>query len=360
MGPLRSVAKIAKAAELAAAALAKGDLVAFPTETVYGLGADATNPDAVRKIFAAKGRPAEHPLIVHIAKDATLFDYAGEVPETAIKLAAEFWPGPLTLILKKSVRIPDVVTGRQDTVGLRCPSHPVAQKLLEAFARTGSGAVAAPSANKFGHVSPTSAQHVRDEFGELVGRSIMLIDGGACEVGIESTIIDLSSRTPVLLRPGAITPDQIAEVIGMRPLVRGKAGVGGKTPRAPGTLDSHYAPKTPLKLIAAKDLNAEVDALLLSGKRVAVLAFDKSIGLPVSPPGVGIRAARPLVLIVASRDAVTYARDLYANLRTLDAAGTSGILVQLPPQTSGWDAVNDRLGRATTSSGRAGKPSSAT
>jgi L-threonylcarbamoyladenylate synthase len=247
MATLRSRAKFDKAAAGAAAALAAGDLVAFPTETVYGLGADATNADAVAKIFSAKGRPPDHPLIVHIAKDAKLDDYASEVPQAARKLAAEFWPGPLTLILKKSVRIPDVVTGGQDTVGLRCPSHPLAQKLLSEFARTGSGAVAAPSANRFGHVSPTTAQHVRDEFGDAIGTGagkILLLDGGACEVGIESTILDLSGTTnagrPVLLRPGAITREQIAEVIGARPLSREQAG--NKSPRASGTLDAHYAP----------------------------------------------------------------------------------------------------------------------
>ena len=356
MATRRSGAKIDKAATGAAAVLAAGGLVAFPTETVYGLGADATNPDAVARIFKAKGRPPEHPLIVHIASDAKLDDYASEVPEAARRLVAEFWPGPLTLILKKSARIPGVVTGGQDTVGLRCPSHPVAQKLLSEFARTGSGAVAAPSANKFGHVSPTTAQHVRDEFGAAIGTGagkILLLDGGACEVGIESTILDLSGMSnagkPVLLRPGAITREQIAEVIGEKPLSREKAG--SKTPRASGTLDAHYAPKTPLRLVGAKELKPQADALLSSGKRIAVLAFGKSPDLPVSPPGVGFRAARPVVWITGSRDAAAYARDLYANLRTLDAAGTSQILIQAPPQTSGWDAVNDRLKRAAAGAG---------
>jgi L-threonylcarbamoyladenylate synthase len=356
MAVLRSAAKIGKAATGAAAALAAGELVAFPTETVYGLGADATNPDAVARIFHAKGRPPDHPLIVHVAGDAKLDDYASEVPEAARKLAASFWPGPLTLILKKSAHIPDIVTGGQDTVGLRCPSHPVAQKLLGEFSRAGSGAIAAPSANRFGHVSPTTAQHVRDEFGEAIGRGagkILLLDGGACEVGIESTILDLSGMSdagkPVLLRPGAITREQIAEVIGERPLAREKAG--SRTPRASGTLDAHYAPQTPLRLVSGKELKPQVDALLSSGRRVAVLAFDKLPDLPVSPPGVGVRAARPVVWITGPRDAAAYARDLYASLRTLDAAGTSQILIQAPPQTSGWDAVNDRLKRAAAGAG---------
>ncbi len=336
----------------AAEKLADAQLVAFPTETVYGIGADAANPAAVRKIFAAKGRPAEHPLIVHIAQHARLEDYVSEAPQAAHQLIAEFWPGPLTLILKKSARIPNIVTGGQDTVGLRCPAHPLAQKLLVAFAKCGSGAIAAPSANRFGHVSPTTAQHVRDEFGAVIGKTIFLIDGGACEVGIESTILDLSTMPqgrPTLLRPGAITPDQIAEVLGVRPLAREQAG--SNTPRTSGSLDAHYAPKTALALLTAKQLKAEVDALLEAGKHVAVLSFDKAPGLPVSPPGVGIRAARPLVWIVAPRDAAGYARDLYANLRTLDAAGASRILIQTPPQTSGWDAVNDRLARAAVGAG---------
>ena len=177
--------------------LAIGELVAFPTETVYGLGADASNPQAVRRIFALKGRPADHPLIVHFADPRVVDDWAVGVPDSARALAKAFWPGPLTIILKKSPRVPDAVTGGQDSVGLRCPSHPVAQALLRSFARIGSGVVAAPSANKFGHVSPTTAAHVRDEFGP----GLLVLDGGACEVGLESTIVDLSRGTAVLLRP---------------------------------------------------------------------------------------------------------------------------------------------------------------
>jgi L-threonylcarbamoyladenylate synthase len=210
--------------EHAAAALQRGELVALPTETVYGLGADATNAAAIEKIFKAKGRPANHPLIVHLASGVALDAWGEDVPLAASQLAAHFWPGPLTLILKKSVRIPSAVTGGQETVGLRCPAHPIAQALLIAFAKLGSGAIAAPSANKFGHVSPTTAQHVRDEFGVEIGRSISLLDGGACDVGIESTILDLSrshlGRPPVLLRPGAISREQIRDVIGAMPLTR--------------------------------------------------------------------------------------------------------------------------------------------
>src|SRR5688572_28946642 len=196
----------------AAAALAAGKVVAFPTETVYGLGADATNPVATARIFSLKGRPADHPLIVHIADPATLGEWTRDVPVNARALAERFWPGPLTLILARSKRVPDAVTGGQDTVGIRCPSHPVAQALLRAFARVGSGAVAAPSANKFGHVSPTTAQHVRDEFGS----ELTVLDGGACEVGLESTIVDLSRGRAVPLRPGGITREAIELVLGAK------------------------------------------------------------------------------------------------------------------------------------------------
>src|SRR5688572_17574070 len=196
----------------AAARLARGDVVAFPTETVYGLGADAANPQAIARIFSLKGRPADHPLIVHLAEPASVEGWTREAPPQARALAERFWPGPLTLILARSKRVPDAVTGGQDTVGIRCPSHPVAQALLREFARVGSGAVAAPSANRFGHVSPTTAQHVRDEFGP----GLTILDGGACEVGLESTIVDLSRGRAVLLRPGGITREAIELVLGAK------------------------------------------------------------------------------------------------------------------------------------------------
>lgn len=343
-------------AKEAADLLAQGALVALPTETVYGLGADATNAKAVNKIFAAKGRPADHPLIVHVAKGVSLADWTEAPPPSAAKLVAAFWPGPLTLILKKSHRIPDAVTGGQDTVGLRCPSHPVAQELLRAFGKIGSGLVAAPSANKFGHVSPTTSQHVRDEFGAAIGRTIHLVEGGACEVGIESTILDLSRGVPVLLRPGAISREQIRDAIGVMPLTREESEASaqskGAVPRVSGALAAHYAPMTPLRMVARDQLAGEVDALLAAGKRVAVLAFSAQPRVPPSPVGVGVRNARPLVWIAAPADAGGYAHDLYANLRTLDAAATSMILVETPPQNAIWEAVNDRLGRAATGSGK--------
>ena len=354
--------------EHAAAALQRGELVALPTETVYGLGADATNAAAIEKIFKAKGRPSNHPLIVHLASGVALDAWGEDVPLAANQLAAQFWPGPLTLILKKSARIPLAVTGGQETVGLRCPAHPIAQALLIAFARLGSGAIAAPSANKFGHVSPTTAQHVRDEFGAEIGRSISLLDGGACDVGIESTILDLSrshlGRPPVLLRPGAISREQIRDVIGELPLTREEdeayassdAGAVKKpakaAPRVSGSLAAHYAPATPLRLVAGSLLQAEVDQLLNGGQRAAVLAFSAKPKIKPSPVGVGVRNARRLLWITAGTDAVGYAQGLYANLRTLDAAATAMILVESPPTTAPWEAVNDRLGRAAVGSGK--------
>jgi L-threonylcarbamoyladenylate synthase len=359
--------------EHAAAALQRGELVALPTETVYGLGADATSAVAIEKIFKAKGRPSNHPLIVHLASGVALESWGKDVPLAATQLAAQFWPGPLTLIVKKSARIPDAVTGGQETVGLRCPAHPIAQALLIAFAKMGSGAIAAPSANRFGHVSPTTAQHVRDEFGAEIGRSICLLDGGACDVGIESTILDLSRShlgyPPVLLRPGAISREQIRDVIGEMPITReedeahslSNSGAIKKpvkaAPRVSGSLAAHYAPTTPLRLVASPLLQAEVDQLLNDGKRAAVLAFSAKPKTKPSPVGVGVRNARRLLWITAGTDAVGYAQSLYANLRTLDAAATTMILVESPPTTVPWEAVNDRLGRAATGSGKhASKP----
>jgi L-threonylcarbamoyladenylate synthase len=335
----------------AAAALARGDLVAMPTETVYGLAADATNDVAVRKIFSTKGRPSDHPLIVHVAKDDDLSRWVKVLPADAKKLIAHFWPGPLTLILKKSAKIPDAVTGGQNTVGLRCPAHPVAQRLLREFAKVGSGIVAAPSANKFGHVSPTTAQHVQDEFGAAIGEHITLLDGGVCTVGIESTIIDFSRGAPVLLRPGAVSAEAIHAVIGVMPQPR-ESAQSQATPRVSGDMAAHYAPRTPLRLLPSAEVFIEADSMLAKSQRVAVLAFAAKPKVKPSPAGVGVRNARPMVWIQAPLNAADYARDLYANLRTLDAAGTTEILVEAPPIDQAWDAVNDRLTRAASGAGK--------
>jgi len=305
--------------------LAAGGLVAMPTETVYGLAADALDPNAVAKIFALKGRPADHPLIVHLAPEAYLEDWAREIPEAALALKAAFWPGPLTIILKKSPRVPDLVTGGQDSVGLRCPSHPVAKRLLREFAKVGSGALAAPSANRFGHVSPTTAGHVRDEFGP----GLLIVDGGACEVGLESTIVDLSRGEPVLLRPGAITRDDLARVLG-KPIRNRDT----EAPRASGTLASHYAPRTPTEMVDSIALARRLREAAAAGQRIAVLARRRQNDLPA------------LAWRDAPKDAAGYGHDLYALLRDLDGNSADAIFVETPPAASDWEAVRDRLARA--------------
>ncbi|MGA0116622.1 MAG: L-threonylcarbamoyladenylate synthase [Burkholderiales bacterium] len=312
----------------AVAQLRAGELVAFPTETVYGLGADASSVDAVRKIYAAKGRPADHPLIVHVADAVQLANWARDIPPYAHALAKKFWPGPLTLVLKRSANVPDAVTGGQDTVAIRVPSHPVAQALLREF----GGGVAAPSANRFGHVSATTAAHVREEFGDTVA---CVLDGGAADVGIESTIIDCSRDGPALLRPGWITPQQLEKALGT-PL----AAPDKHAPRVSGALEKHYAPQTPVMLMEG-DLVVELaHSLTRQGKRVAVLART---------------ALRPviegLVWIAAPADAAGYAHNLYANLRELDHAGCDAILVEQPPEQAGWLAIRDRLVRSAAGSG---------
>ncbi|MGE5615339.1 MAG: L-threonylcarbamoyladenylate synthase [Bacillota bacterium] len=311
----------------AARRLARGELVAIPTETVYGLAADAMNAKAVEKIFALKQRPAAHPLIVHIADFDQAARWARDIPPAAQSLAARFWPGPLTLIVAKAETVPDVVTGGQSTVGLRCPSHPLARELLLEFARIGSGALAAPSANRFGHVSPTTAEHVRDEFGD----ALFVLDGGACEVGVESTIVDLSRGDAVLLRPGGITREDLAAVLGKPLLDRDE-----HAPRASGTLGAHYAPRTALAVLDPSSLEQE----LVERANVAVLALREP--LPT---------ANVTSWITASSDPVHSAHDLYANLRRLDASGAKRILVEAPPLNVAWEAVNDRLARAAAGSG---------
>lgn len=314
--------------ERAAALLRQGELVAFPTETVYGLGADASNPAAVAKIFTAKGRPADHPLIVHIPGVEHLERWARDIPPTAHALAKAFWPGPLTLILKRQANVPDAVTGGQDTVGIRVPGHPLALELLKAF----DGGVAAPSANRFGHVSPTTAQHVHDELGDAVA---MVLDGGPCRVGIESTIVDLTGSQSRILRPGMIGAADLGRVLGRVP------GTGGESaPRVSGSLAAHYAPGTPLALL-------QPDVVIFAVREA--LAADQRIGV-IAPMACPLSDERIVWRQIAG-DAAGFAHDIYALLRELDGLGLSRIVVQKPPQSESWRAVNDRLQRAVAGSG---------
>jgi L-threonylcarbamoyladenylate synthase len=304
--------EVRRAAEI----LGRGGLVAFPTETVYGLGADATSPKAVARLYAVKRRPAGHPVIVHFASAQDAFTWAREVPPGARELAARFWPGPLTLILERSTLAQDFVTGGQDSVGLRVPSHPVAQSLLQAFRK----GVAAPSANRFGLVSSTTAAHVRADLGAEVD---LVLDGGASEVGIESTIIDLSGSGAALLRPGGISRSEIEKII---PLKEKQTS----STRHPGGLEQHYAPRTPMRLAPTHRLDQEISRWK---ERVAVLAFsrpDERVDFWLRMP----------------REPQAYAQKLYAALRQLDGAGCALILVEAPPASPDWAAVNDRLSRA--------------
>ena len=317
--------------ERAASLLRAGELVAFPTETVYGLGADASNPAAVAKIFAAKGRPANHPVIVHVAAVEDFAFWARDLPDAAQKLIARFCPGPLTLILPRAAHVSDAVTGGQNSVGIRMPSHPVARRLLQAFAAQGGRGVAAPSANRFGHVSPTTAQHVADD---LHDRVALIVDGGSCEHGIESTIIALTHETPLLLRPGSLSLSALEATLGA-PLQRLDHKHAAATPRASGTLASHYAPRTPAELVSADALDAVCCRYQREGKRAAVL-----LRTAPAPEHAAHRFVAPI-------DVHGYARLLYAALRALDAHGDDVLLIEDVPTTVEWMAVRDRLLRAT-------------
>ena len=311
-----------KEMQAAVTILRHGGLVAFPTETVYGLGADAANPAAVARIFTAKGRPPNHPVIVHIGGVEQLSRWAMDIPPAAYLLAKQFWPGPLTLILKRHPQVSDVVTGGQDSIGLRVPGHPMALALLAAF----GGGIAAPSANRFGRISPTTAAHVRAELGESVD---CVLDGGPCQVGIESTILDLSQTHPRLLRPGAISAAALEQALGAV-----LVAADGDAPRVPGMLAAHYAPHTPLRLISSEELSAAVRAHLKQGERIAVLAYSE-----VSP-------SAPCVWQQMPSDPAAYARALYAQLRSLDALQVDYILIEALPEEAAWQAVGDRLQRA--------------
>jgi L-threonylcarbamoyladenylate synthase len=308
--------------EQAVEALRAGDLVVFPTETVYGLGANASNPAAVRKIFEVKGRPPDHPVIVHLDDPRYLHRWVSEVPAVAEQLAAKFWPGPLTLILPKADNVNDIVTGGQSSIGIRIPSHPMAQQLLNAF----GGGIAAPSANRFGRLSPTKPEHVRDELGDAVQ---IILDGGDSPIGLESTIVSCLDDQARLLRPGFITRSQLEQVVG--PLV-----LGGPVPRAPGDREVHYAPSTPLEIVASDDLEVRAGEIVAREEKVAVLAM--------RPP---LQTQRHMTWINAGKKPETYAHNLYNHLRTLDRTGCVRIFVQSLPADERWAAILDRLQRAS-------------
>ncbi|UCV12324.1 threonylcarbamoyl-AMP synthase [Dechloromonas denitrificans] len=322
--------------ERAVALLQGGELVGLPTETVYGLGADAANPAAVAKIFAAKGRPADHPLIVHLAGHDAVDHWAEQVPAVAWELMETFWPGPLTLILKKQAWVPDAVTGGQDTVGLRVPGHPVALELLRRFAAVAGlhAGIAAPSANRFGRISPTSAAHVAEELGDRIP---LILDGGPCKVGIESTIVDCSRGEPVVLRPGHISPEHLQAVLGRCPNIETASGA----PRVSGSLAAHYAPQTPMRLVAGERLLDFLNAQRHKGDTCGVISHSQ-------PPQAGM--PHPWRMLPA--DPVGYAHDLYAALRDMDHANVSLIAVEALPASPDWAAVSDRLRRAVAGAGK--------
>lgn len=311
--------------------------MALPTETVYGLGADATNLEALQKLYRLKGRPQSHPVIVHLHSLEQVKDWAIELSDSFYILAEKFWPGPLTMIVKRASGVLDAVTGGQDTVGLRMPSHPVAIDLLKEF----GGGLAAPSANKFGRISPTTALAVKEEFGSELK---MVLDGGACDVGIESTIVDLSGShlEPRILRPGMILPHDL--FVALRKRGENTAEIHVKesasdveTPRVPGALPSHYAPVTRTDLVPSHLLHKTIEQYA-DRKSLAVISFS---ALSVE----GLNASN---LIVAEQDPSAYARALYANLRILDSLKQSLIIVEEPPQTPEWSGIRDRLLRASS------------
>jgi L-threonylcarbamoyladenylate synthase len=312
----------------AARALAAGELVAFPTETVYGLGANARDAAALAHLFATKGRPAEHPVIVHLADAAALQRWAKTVPAGARALARAFWPGPLTLILPRADGVLDAVTGGQPSVGLRVPSQPVAHALLEELSALGCDGIAAPSANRFGQISATTARHVAEEFGDAIA---LILDGGPSHHGIESTIVDFSRGDPVVLRPGSITVDELARVLGAAPP---SAGAGAT--RAPGTLASHYAPRTRAKLLPRRELLTAIAGLGGANAHISVLAH--SVAQPPEFEGAWFDAPG---------ESAGYAQQLYANLRALDAREADEIWIEPPPDGPHWVAIGDRLRRAT-------------
>lgn len=336
----RDHAALQQALPWAVRALTEGRLVALPTETVYGLGARADDAAAVAQIFSAKGRPADHPLIVHVADAASAEVFAADLPESARRLMAAFWPGPLTVIVPRRPEIAKAAAGGQDSVGLRCPAHPVALALLKAAAQAGVPGVAAPSANRFGRVSPTRASHVATEFEDLP--DLLVLDGGDCEVGIESAIVDCTRPVPVLLRPGGLTAAQIEAVL--------QAPLGqrdGHSPRASGTLEAHYAPRAKVRLMEAATLKSAVAVWAPAASDTAQAA--------ASPAGPIVAVysrtlapvkARGLVWRKMPDDARATAHELFSVLRELDDAQAQLIWVESPPEDPAWDGVRDRLQRA--------------
>jgi L-threonylcarbamoyladenylate synthase len=303
--------------EQAVQLLKSGELVAFPTETVYGLGADAKNPEAIKKIFEVKGRPSNHPIILHIYNESELEEWVVSIPDIARKLMKHFWPGALTLIFEAKENVSPLITGNQKTIGIRMPSHPVARELLKAF---GSGLVA-PSANKFGKVSPTKAKHVKEELGDEIK---LILEGGDCALGIESTIIDVTRIPPRLLRPGPLDVDQVKKISGVTIIYSNK-----NIPRVSGSLPSHYAPKTPVKLF-------DYNKIKFQDKNIGVMSFRDQpenftniiwLKMPINP--------------------TLYAKQLYANLRKLDKNNLDTIWVEVPPKEVVWGAILDRLKRAS-------------
>ena len=315
------------ALQRAAAELAAGELVAFPTETVYGLGARADDDAAVAKIFAAKGRPADHPLIVHVSDVAAARAFASEWPESAQKLADAFWPGPLTVIVPRRSGMGTASAAGQTSIGLRSPSHPVARALLDAAAALGVAGVSGPSANRFGRISPTTAAHVFEEFGD----AMTIVDGGACDAGIESAIVDCSRGAPRLLRPGVLTRDELEAALG-HPLRE----AGADAPRASGTLEAHYAPRAKLRLMPADQLRAALGVLAKAGSSPVAVYFR------TVTPGRTVRAFRAM-----PDNPISAAHELFSSLRELDGTGATLIWVETPPDTPEWEGVRDRLQRAS-------------
>ena len=306
--------------------LAAGELAGVPTETVYGLAARADQDGAVAKIFAAKGRPSDHPLIVHVLDEQGARVFGQDLSPVAHRLIEAFWPGPLTVIVPRRAGMAAAAAGGQDTVGLRCPAHPVAHALLAAAAALGVAGVAGPSANRFGRISPTSAAHVHEEFGD----SLSILDGGDCAAGIESAIVDCSRGAPALLRPGVLTRAQLEAALG-QPL----AEAGGDAPRASGTLEAHYAPRAKLRLMPAEQLRTALDMLPKSGVNPVAVYFR------TVTPGRSVRAYRAM-----PDNPVAAAHELFSALRELDATGASLIWVETPPDAPAWEGVRDRLQRA--------------